>query len=360
MDGFITLIQSQLFESIVLPTLYRLDLMSFDEEAFDGLYWIIVGVLQIGLTYALLRPLEAFFPLERWATRRATRVDILYTWLAKMGLLNLVFFVMLQPVFDRLKSALTMHGIPSLEPEAFWPDIAAHPLLLFLLYVVVLDFAGYWYHRWEHRLGIWWELHAVHHSQRDMSFWTEDRNHVLDAMLQALFFSAIALGIGVSPGQYVFLMAWTNFLQNLQHANVRLVFPRWLAALTVSPAFHRRHHAIGYGHEGRQNGCNFGVLLPWWDMLFGTAAWDDAPEPTGIRDQLPTPLGCGRDYGSGFWSQQFAALDRIARRLKGARGWAYRRASLADEAHRAPGRSVAHLLNQPVGTQRNEGASDAR
>jgi sterol desaturase/sphingolipid hydroxylase (fatty acid hydroxylase superfamily) len=52
---------------------------------------------------------------------------------------------------------------------------------------------------------------------------------------------------------------------------------------------------------------NFAVLFPIWDILFRTADWRPGFVPTGIRDQLS-----GRDYGRGFWSQQWRALERIA------------------------------------------------
>jgi sterol desaturase/sphingolipid hydroxylase (fatty acid hydroxylase superfamily) len=57
-------------------------------------------------------------------------------------------------------------------------------------------------------------------------------------------------------------------------------------------------------------GHNFGVLLPWWDMLFGTANFELRYDPTGIRDQVEQ----GRDYGRGFWSQQWRGLKRLVGR----------------------------------------------
>lgn len=75
----------------------------------------------------------------------------------------------------------------------------------------------------------------------------------------------------------------------------------------MSPRYHRLHHGIG--HEGAARGCNFATLFPVWDMLFGTAHFERAYPPTGIRDQLD-----GRDYGQGFWSQQWLALRRMAGR----------------------------------------------
>ena len=53
--------------------------------------------------------------------------------------------------------------------------------------------------------------------------------------------------------------------------------------------YHRLHHAIGLGYEssdtpGRLGGCNFGILFPWWDILFRTAKFPQKVYPTGVRD----------------------------------------------------------------------------
>jgi len=88
----------------------------------------------------------------------------------------------------------------------------------------------------------------------------------------------------------------------------------WLGErLWVSPRFHRMHHSVGVGHESKRGGktvrggCNFGVLLPWWDMLLHTANFVWRFEPTGVRDQVEQ----GVDYGRGFWSQQWLGLCRL-------------------------------------------------
>jgi sterol desaturase/sphingolipid hydroxylase (fatty acid hydroxylase superfamily) len=211
---------------------------------------------------------------------------------------------------------MVIHGIPNIDVDSLWPGVTDQPVVSFVIYLIVLDFAGYWYHRWQHRFGVWWELHAVHHSQQQMSLWADDRNHFLDDMIQAAFFAGVSLFIGVEPSQFVVLVALSNVLQSIQHVNARLPFVPLLDRLLVSPTFHRRHHAIGYGHEGTRYGCNFGVLFPWWDMLFKTASWNRAVEPTGIRDQLPAPAGRGRNYGMGMWAQQWHAFARIAERLR--------------------------------------------
>jgi sterol desaturase/sphingolipid hydroxylase (fatty acid hydroxylase superfamily) len=143
-----------------------------------------------------------------------------------------------------------------------------------------------------------------------MSFWADNRNHLLDDLLVDVIKAAVALAIGVEPAQFVGLVIATRVLQSLQHANLAWTLGP-LGRVIVSPLFHRRHHAIGIGHEGARQGCNFAVLLPIWDVLFGTADFRPAVEPTGIRDQLPAPAGASRDYGGGFWAQQWLGLKRM-------------------------------------------------
>ncbi|RKP50308.1 sterol desaturase family protein [Pararobbsia silviterrae] len=322
LDNLVSALQTLLYVDVVQPVMFKAGWMGYDEDTYDMLYWVIVGVLEIAVMYAILRPLEALRPAEHWADRKAVRADVAYTWIAKLGLINLLFFFLFQPAFFSVQSWLTIHNIPTIELDGIWPGVTDQPLVSFLVYLIVLDFAGYWYHRWQHKFGIWWELHAVHHSQQQMSLWADDRNHLLDDLIQAAFFAAIALVLGVAPSQFVVLVAVTNLMQSIQHVNARLPFGPVLERIIVSPTFHRRHHAIGYGHEGTKYGCNFGVLFPWWDMLFGTASWVETLEPTGIRDQLPAADGTARDYGRGLFSQHWYALVRIAARLRGRRAHA--------------------------------------
>ena len=154
-----------------------------------------------------------------------------------------------------------------------------------------------------------------------MTMWSDNRNHLLDDLLRDSLLVLLAKLIGVAPGQFVALVAITQLSESLQHANLRLWFGHVGERVWISPRFHRLHHGIGAGHEsgaaapvivqGRSpalGGHNFGVLLPWWDMLFGTADFEPKYPATGVRDQVEQ----GRDYGRGFWSQQWLGLKRLA------------------------------------------------
>jgi sterol desaturase/sphingolipid hydroxylase (fatty acid hydroxylase superfamily) len=300
----------RLFESAVQPLLYAFGGMRFVDDAYTATEWFLLGLLQVGLLYAMLRPLETLFPAERWDDRRGVGVDVIYTLLNRLGALPLLVFLVLTPLADLATQALRSVGFTPFELDALWPGVTDVPIVGFVLYLVALDFVDYWLHRGEHRFRWWWALHALHHSQQKMSFWADDRNHLLDGFIVDGAKAVVALAIGVGPEQFVGLIVATRVLESLQHANVA-----WTLGpakhLLVGPVFHRRHHAVGVGHEGRRHGCNFAVLLPVWDLLFGTADSRSEIEPTGVRDQLPPPAGVGHNYGRGFWAQQWLGLKRM-------------------------------------------------
>lgn len=303
-------VQTWLFESAVQPVVYAMGWMVVQEEAYAATEWFLLGLIQVALLYAVLRPLEARFPAETWTDRRGTGVDVIYTLLHRLGLLPLALFLVFTPLFENITQVLRDAGYTPLAIDALVPGVTDVPIVSFLIYLVVLDFVDYWLHRGQHRFRWWWALHALHHSQQKMSFWTDDRNHLLDDVIIDGAKALIALFIGVEPAQFVGLIIATRVMQSVQHANLAWSFGP-LCRLVVSPVFHRLHHAIGYGHEGRRYGCNFAVLFPVWDQLFGTADTRRVIEPTGIRDQLPAPQGASRDYGRGFWAQQWLGLRRM-------------------------------------------------
>ncbi len=93
LDSFVSALQTLLYVDVVQPLLFHFNLMDYDEDTYDSLYWVIVGVLEVLAMYAILRPLEALRPVEQWENRKAVRVDVIYTWIAKLGILNLFFFL---------------------------------------------------------------------------------------------------------------------------------------------------------------------------------------------------------------------------------------------------------------------------
>jgi sterol desaturase/sphingolipid hydroxylase (fatty acid hydroxylase superfamily) len=225
----------------------------------------------------------------------------------KLGVIPLLTFAALLLVFSPLDAWLRTLGYSPWSLEDFWPGLSAMPGLSLCLYVLILDFSEYWRHRFQHRLNWWWELHSLHHAQRDMTFWTDDRNHIADELLAAFWLAAVALAIGVPPQQFPLVLFATKMIESLSHANVRWNFG-WLKPLVVSPQFHRVHHGIIGGQDGAARGVNFGVVFAFWDKLFRTADLRNDYPATGVRDQLQ-----GRNYGEGFWETQWLGFSRLKR-----------------------------------------------
>lgn len=294
------------FELAVLPLVHRLGFGGYAEQAFNWTEVFLIGVVEVMLLAIVFGALEKWWPLERHINKQEKRNDILYTMLHRLGFVPFALFLLMIPIVDGVDGWLRMQNIIPPKLEDALPFLHSSPLFSFIFYLVILDFVAYWLHRGQHQINIWWALHSLHHSQREMSFWSDNRNHLLDDVLIDAAFALIAILIGVAPGQFVAIVIASRMVESLSHANLRASFGRIGEYVLVSPRFHRVHHGIGLGHEGSRQGCNFAVLFPVWDVIFRTANFDNIYPPTGIRDQAE-----GRNYGTTFWSQQWLGLTRV-------------------------------------------------
>jgi sterol desaturase/sphingolipid hydroxylase (fatty acid hydroxylase superfamily) len=310
-------VQQALFESVVQPIAFAAGLGNFLEDAYAATGWLLVGVIQLLIMVCLIGPLQRWRPVERIGYTPAVWVDVGYTLIHRLGLFRIVMFFSVEPLLDTVFGQARLLGVDGIQLDAvlapLWPGVSDTAWASFIIYLLAFDLLHYWIHRGQHHFNHWWALHAVHHSQRHMTMWSDNRNHLLDDVLVDVIIAFTARAIGVPPGQFVSVVAVTQLIENLSHVNARISFG-WLGErLLVSPRFHRLHHGIGVGHEGERpgslGGCNFAVLFPVWDILFGSARFDRELMPTGIRDQLPE-YG-GRDYGAGFWAQQWLGLKRF-------------------------------------------------
>jgi sterol desaturase/sphingolipid hydroxylase (fatty acid hydroxylase superfamily) len=298
-------LQQIIFENIFQPIMLALDIGNYVEDGYRAAAWLLWGLLEIVVIACVLVPLERWRPVEAMTDRVTIRVDMIYTFIHRMGIFRLFMFLTLEPMLDEAFGALRSGSLDFISLGTFqldqvWPGVTDGAVASLCLYIVVFDFVDYWIHRAQHVWRPWWALHSLHHAQAQMTCWSDNRNHLLDDMIRDVLLVCMAFLIGVSPSQFVIIVVLTQLSESLQHANVRLSFGRVGERLWVSPRFHRLHHSIthGFGH-------NFGVLLPVWDVLFGTANFEDRYDPTGVTDQ-PTV-----DYGRGFWAQQWLGLKRL-------------------------------------------------
>lgn len=298
--------QTGLFEHVVQPVMFELGLTEFLEMAYTGTEWFLYGLIELGVLYALLRPLEATLPAEHWEHRTSVGTDVLYTLLNRLGVVPLLVFTLLAVPLATFEGWFRLHGWIPPQLEDWLPSLAMHPALSFCLYLIIIDFAEYWRHRLQHSVPAWWALHAVHHSQQQLTFWSDNRNHLLDEIIAGVWLASIGLLVGMPPGQFVMAVIALRAVESLSHANTRLRLGRLGERLIVGPHFHRVHHGIDMAQTGRAHGVNFAVLLPLWDIVFRTSDFKSLLQPTGIRDQLS-----GANYGKGWWEQHVLGVRRV-------------------------------------------------
>ncbi|RZJ15072.1 MAG: fatty acid hydroxylase family protein, partial [Haliea sp.] len=249
LEAIFSTAQQWLYETLVQPAMFSVGLGHLLEDGYAATGWLLVGLLQLAVMVLLFGPLQRWRPVEAVTDPATIRTDVLYTLIHRLGLFRLALFFSVEPLFDALVGSLRVAGVGTFHLDQLWPGVTDVAWVSLAIYLVVFDFADYWIHRGQHGLNWWWSLHSLHHAQRQMTMWSDNRNHLLDDLLRDSLLVLLAQLIGVAPGQFVAIVAVTQLSESLQHANLRLWFGRVGERLWVSPRFHRLHHSIGIGHE---------------------------------------------------------------------------------------------------------------
>lgn len=276
---------------------------------------IVIAALQLAIISLIFRPLESLMPAERWQDRRLTRVDIQYTLIMLLGLFPLFSYLVLLPIGNYLGGG-SVDGDSPISLTHYWPILEAHPLLRFLLYYLAYDFVYYWMHRTQHAIPWWWAMHSMHHSQRQLSCWSNDRGCYLDGALQSFILAGVGVAIGVAPNEFALLVLVGELAQNFSHANVRIGFGRVFEKIFVDPKFHRLHHMRVDPQRPSLHNCNFGQVFSIWDGLFGTALFGEPVRPTGVSDPA-----VDADNGRWLLLQQWETLKRFWGAFRRPAGW---------------------------------------
>lgn len=185
------------------------------------------------------------------------------------------------------------------------------------IFLVADDMTQYGWHRLSHT-PLLWPLHRAHHSARYMSIRVTYRNNFFYYLLMpGLWLSGVLIFLGLGPVYAGYVVVKVTVILGAHCAwrwdeplyRVRALRPlMWVVERTIStPATHWAHHALtntdGVGHYKG----NFGNLLFFWDILFGTAH---------ITRRYPAEVGLKDDrlYGDEHWADQmFYPLSRSQR-----------------------------------------------
>lgn len=177
----------------------------------------------------------------------------------------------------------------------FWAALA--------LFLVFEDMMQYWWHRASHSFAWLYNLHRAHHNARYMSVRLVYRNNIIYyAMMPSIWLSGVLiyLGLGWFYAGYlivkmlVIIGAHSDVAWDVPLYRTKWLSPvMWVVERTIStPATHHAHHGRHLSDPATHYKGNYGNLLFFWDVLFGTAKITRRyPESYGVENLPDATLG---------------------------------------------------------------------
>jgi sterol desaturase/sphingolipid hydroxylase (fatty acid hydroxylase superfamily) len=233
-------------------------------------------VLALSFWFAIVLTLSLEYLLPAKPAQKVFSVNLAQdvVWLFYQNILNalvLVFYVEYLTLFyNRYFSRLT---VTSLSQSRGW--------VRFLIALLVVDFLYWIQHYFHHKVPLLWQFHKLHHSQKEINFFTDFRYHVVEYVVRYTFLITPFLILKLDPPVIVAFVIFSRCYSHFYHGNIRLnLWP--LNYILVTPQSHRIHHSLGLAYRD----TNFGAILSIWDFIFGTKCtnFDEYPE-TGITDE---------------------------------------------------------------------------
>jgi sterol desaturase/sphingolipid hydroxylase (fatty acid hydroxylase superfamily) len=246
----------------------------------------IVVVLFVFLGFIALEVIFTRFFKKPGQTRDDAIIEIVSTG---------ALLVVTQPFVLGMSAFLTSKIAPdSAGVLATLPIVAQVGLLL-----VFDDMTQYWWHRLTHNTKWLYNLHRAHHDAEYLSIRIVYRNNFFYyLMMPGIWFSGalIYLGLGYVYAFYLVVKMTVIFGA---HSDVRWDAPlyriRWLSPvmwvverLISTPATHSAHHGKFAADSATHYKGNYGNLLFFWDVLFGTARITrQYPKHMGVENLEP-------------------------------------------------------------------------
>lgn len=153
--------------------------------------------------------------------------------------------------------------------------------------VLILDLWIYLWHRANHRIPFLWRFHEVHHLDRFLDVTTAVRFHFGEVLMSAAVRAVIILALGMPIESVIVFEIVVLVCSAFHHMNTRLPgrLERALSRVIVTPSIHWVHHR----RRQQETDSNYGVLLSFWDRLFGTLSptprTPDMPIGTQAREE---------------------------------------------------------------------------
>jgi sterol desaturase/sphingolipid hydroxylase (fatty acid hydroxylase superfamily) len=156
-----------------------------------------------------------------------------------------------------------------------------------LLTIAALDLVSYLWHRANHRIGLFWRFHRVHHSDVTFTVTTALRFHPGELLLSLPLRLAAIVLLGGPPQAVLAFEVLFTFANLVEHGDIDLPIrlEAMLGRVLITPALHRRHHA----RRVDDLNSNFGTIFVIWDRLLGT--YRESTSARTVETGLPGATG---------------------------------------------------------------------
>ncbi len=141
--------------------------------------------------------------------------------------------------------------------------------LYIFLGVLFLDFFGaYLAHLVEHKIGVLWMVHLVHHTDHNVDTTTANRHHPIESVIRFTFTLFGVIIVGAPIGVVMLYQSLSLVLSQFNHANIKLPkrLDKTLSYILVSPDMHKVHHHYRLPYTD----SNYGNIFSIWDRFLGT------------------------------------------------------------------------------------------
>ena len=157
--------------------------------------------------------------------------------------------------------------------------------LVWVVAFIVIDFAGYWNHRLNHKVNFFWNQHVIHHSSEEFNLACALRQSVSNLLGYFPFLLIPAALVGV-PNEVIAILAPIHLFAQFWYHTQHIGKMGWLEYIIITPSQHRVHHAINPEYIDK----NLGQILSIWDRWFGTFQdeLDEVPPQYGVLKPAET------------------------------------------------------------------------
>ncbi len=184
---------------------------------------------------------------------------------------------------------------------------------VWVLAIVGVDFAYYWWHRHSHESNLLWGVHVVHHQSEDYNLAVALRQAWFTSLVTLPYYLPLAF-LGVPPLVYAVANGLNLLYQFWIHTElIRKLGP--LEWVFNTPSHHRVHHAVNEHYLDK----NYAGILIIWDRIFGTFEPEVEPPTYGLVEAFASYDPIWANFHRYFEVAAMAARARLP--LDKVRAW---------------------------------------